>query len=90
VHPFSDDSAGPLGCAVSQGMYEVCEALLQKGAPINAPDGHGQTPLFLAAAGLNVRITELLIAHGANVHTATKLRAILSSGITIRLLNANC
>jgi ankyrin repeat protein len=44
------------------------EALLAKGAEVNAKNAHGWTPLHVAAAGGDPAVVALLLKHGANVH----------------------
>ena len=35
----------PMGCAAAQGRTECLQALLDAGAPVDAEDGYGMTPL---------------------------------------------
>lgn len=44
---------------------ETARALLDHGAPVNAPAEDGGTPLHSAAANGNRKLVELLLAHGA-------------------------
>ncbi|KAK8081086.1 hypothetical protein PG997_008904 [Apiospora hydei] len=63
----------PLGLAVFQDQYEVCEALLQMGAspnfdPSTIYDGDLPSGLHIAAAGGHWELCSLLLKHGANLH----------------------
>jgi len=42
--------------------------LIDAGAPVNAPDGGGHTPLHIAAEGGYVPIVESLLQHHADPH----------------------
>jgi ankyrin repeat protein len=44
------------------------EALLKKGAHVNARDENGNTPLINAADGCSIEIVELLVSNGADVN----------------------
>jgi ankyrin repeat protein len=46
--------------------------LLEKGAAVNPSDKDGNTPLHWAAAQGHVEMTELLIAHGADLKAKTR------------------
>ncbi|KAH0568065.1 transient receptor potential channel pyrexia-like [Cotesia glomerata] len=48
------------------GQIEIVKALLQRGTNISIRDGHGRTPLHLAACAGHVKIIEILLKHGAN------------------------
>ena len=48
---------------------EIAEVLLQHGADVNGTDGHGRTPLMIAAAqGHEEMVIKLVDAHNADVH----------------------
>ena len=54
--------------ATEAGDVLQMEALLAKGAEVNAKNAHGWTPLHVAAAGGDPAVVALLLKHGANVH----------------------
>lgn len=60
--------AGDLGAAVRHGDLAKLNALIAKGADVNAVSANGDTPLIDAAADGQVAIVRLLIAHGAKVN----------------------
>jgi len=49
------------------------EALLAKGAEVNARNAHGWTPLHVAAAGGDPAVVALLLKHGAHVHAQSHI-----------------
>ena len=57
-----------LHLAITGGNADVVESLLKAGAPVNAADVRGMTPLVFAVATdrPNMRIVQLLVAHGAD------------------------
>lgn len=63
----ADDS--PLFEAVKKGDLAEVEALLAKGADVNARDEIGRTPLHMAVMRGSKDIVQLLLAKGANVNT---------------------
>jgi tetratricopeptide (TPR) repeat protein len=65
-----DDS--PLHAAVKQGDNAQVNALLTKGADVNAKDTNGWTPLHSAAMNGAIDIAELLLAKGADVNAKTR------------------
>jgi ankyrin repeat protein len=57
----------PLHAALALGKNsDTILLLLQNGAPVNAPQAGGFTPLFSAAIANRRDLVELLLAHGAN------------------------
>ena len=57
--------------AVRRGAVAELDALLSRGADVDARDRHGQTAVMLAAADGNARVVEWLAMHGADLdHTA--------------------
>lgn len=70
ANAFSSDGFMPLGLAVFFGHPETVEVLLAAGAEVNAATKEAMkvTPLHSAAAGKQVAIARVLIAHGANVN----------------------
>jgi len=52
--------------AAARDNYDLCELLLENGANVNARMRNGRTPLHYAAAKGFVRVTALLLRHGAN------------------------
>jgi ankyrin repeat protein len=75
-----EDRATPLHLAADGGRYpdmdekspEVVNALLDRGAHINAQTRGGETALMVASFRLRPRLVELLLHRGANVHLKTK------------------
>jgi uncharacterized protein len=64
----------PLHSAVAaEGAEDLAtvEALLERGAPVDAPAEGGGTPLHSAAFNGNVPIVQALLAHGADPEAAT-------------------
>ena len=66
----ADDS--PLFEAVKMGDIAAVEALLAKGADVNAKDKYGGTPLHVASKKGKKDIAELLLAKGADVNAKSK------------------
>jgi ankyrin repeat protein len=66
----ADDS--PLFEAVKNGDKAAVEALLAKGADVNAKDKDGCTPLHWAASQGNSNVIKLLLAKGADVNAKDK------------------
>jgi hypothetical protein len=57
--------------AVRRGAVAELDALLSRGADIDARDRHGQTAVMMAAMDGNARVVEFLATHGADLdHTA--------------------
>lgn len=64
---------GLLKAVVEVDLDEISQ-LLEAGADINAPDGHGRTPLMLATYSGNEEVAGLLIARGADVNALDRQR----------------
>lgn len=58
--------AGPLLQAARTGDLQQLERLLQQGAPVNAADSAGRTPLILAVMQGHTAVVQRLLAAGAN------------------------
>ncbi len=58
--------AGPLQQAARSGNLQQLERLLQQGAPLNAADSAGRTPLILAVLQGHTAVVQRLLAAGAN------------------------
>ena len=58
--------AGALQDAARAGRLELLERLLQQGAPVNAADTAGRTPLILAVMQGHTAVVQRLLAAGAN------------------------
>lgn len=67
VFPFVDRTSAPslhqVGCA------DVLMQLLRHGAKVNSRDGHGVTPLAIAAEHGNTEALDVLIQHGQHQTT---------------------
>lgn len=73
----ADDSGfTALHFACQQGNYEIAEALLTAGAPVNVKDSWGNTPLWRAVFAYqdDPRLIRLLLDHGANPDLANNSR----------------
>jgi hypothetical protein len=68
---LTHDGRTYLHWAANRGNTEVMEYLFSKGAKVNVLDSHGATPLtFAAGSGQpNVKVYDLLLAHGDNLKT---------------------
>ena len=61
----------PLHGAADEGRRDIAEALVQKGADVNAKDKKGYTPLYYANQNHNLDIIKLLVAKGADIKAVT-------------------
>lgn len=84
---LSHDGWTPLHLAAFFGHKETAQALLAKGALVNARSTNAMEnmPLHVAAAGRNAELVSLLLQHGANVNARqhggwTALHAAAQSG----------
>ena len=59
--------------ATEAGDIVQMQALLAKGAEVNARNAHGWTPLHVAAAGGDPAVIALLLQHGADVHAQSHI-----------------
>ena len=70
--------------ATEAGDIVRMEALLAKGAEVNARNAHGWTPLHVAAAGGDAAVAALLLKHGADVHARSHIGATPLDNATTR------
>ena len=63
--------------AASAGDLEKAKKFLARGAKVNVPGDHGQTPLHAAALQGHTSMIEFLLAHGANVNAQNDLGGTL-------------
>jgi len=63
------DPRFPLVVAAARGHVTVVQALLAKGAHIEAVDNKGRTALQIASENGMIDVVRLLLANGANVET---------------------
>lgn len=63
-----DEKTKRLIMAISKDDFEECEDAILQGANVNADAGAGMCPLHLTALRGESSLTELLLAHGANVN----------------------
>jgi ankyrin repeat protein len=59
--------------ATEAGDIMQMQALLAKGAEVNARNAHGWTALHVAAAGGDLAVITLLLQHGADVHAQSHI-----------------
>jgi len=70
--------------ATEAGDIVQMEALLAKGAAVNARNAHGWTPLHVAAAGGDPAVIALLLKHGADVHVQSHIGTTALDNATTR------
>lgn len=63
---------GPLHIACARGYKDTVNALIQKGASINASGKDGQTPLYISCENGHVKIVQLLLNYGVDVNLCDK------------------
>ena len=68
VKAVSNDGKTPLHYAALGGNKTLCEALISRGADVNAKDRDDWTPLHCAALKGQTEIARLLLLRGANIH----------------------
>jgi quinoprotein dehydrogenase-associated probable ABC transporter substrate-binding protein len=92
--PIGDAGYTPLMLATANHVAEVAQALIQKGADVNARNSGGVTALMIAAANSRADMVELLVRAGANVtaqtergETALSIARIKGDEKVIRLLD---
>ncbi len=75
-HKLADfpDNKSPLFEVAKRGTKEEAAELLQIGVPLDSVDVHGYTALLTTAANNNIAIATVLLARGANVNAAAKLK----------------
>ncbi|KAL7805241.1 hypothetical protein V8C44DRAFT_341237 [Trichoderma aethiopicum] len=72
-YPFDElESTTRITWAAINGLVEVVEQCLDKGASVDAPDQHGWTPLRAASEGGHLKVVELLLRRGADVDAKDK------------------
>jgi quinoprotein dehydrogenase-associated probable ABC transporter substrate-binding protein len=69
--PIGDAAYTPLMLASANDAQALAQALIQKGADVNARNGGGVTALMMAAANGHAEMVELLVRAGANVKAQT-------------------
>ena len=70
--------------ATEAGDIAQMEALLAKGAEVNARNPHGWTPLHVAAAGGDPAVIALLLQQGADVHAQSHIGTTALDNATTR------
>jgi len=70
--------------ATEAGDIVQMQALLDKGAEVNARNAHGWTPLHVAAAGGDPAVIALLLQHGADVHAQSHIGTTALDNATTR------
>lgn len=63
---------GPLHIFCARGHKDTVNALIQKGASINAWGKDGQTPLYISCENGHVKIVQLLLNYGVDVNFCDK------------------
>ena len=71
LKPPSEPPTGSFYDAIGEGYLEVVRQHLAASPNVNAKNGNGRTPLFIAAERGHTAIAELLIANGADVNAKT-------------------
>ena len=67
AHGAPEPAASPmLRAACRGGLLSEVQRLLRDGAPVDAPDGDGRTPLMMAAFCGREAVVRLLLSHGAD------------------------
>jgi ankyrin repeat protein len=69
--PCGKYEASLLSLAASHGAVDVARLLIERGAPVAAADGLGQTALHIAAGDGFVEIVSLLVGVGADIEART-------------------
>ncbi|HEV3122328.1 MAG TPA: ankyrin repeat domain-containing protein [Isosphaeraceae bacterium] len=69
--PDSTGGYTPLHWAARFGHTDLANALIRRGANVNADAGDGWTPLHLAAQSGHLQMVKELVAHGANIRAQT-------------------
>ena len=64
---FTNAYGGPLNSLVHYNNVEVARVFIEHGAPINAIDKYGSTPLNQAASEGKLAIARFLVEHGADI-----------------------
>ena len=67
VHPMGDAGYTPLMLAVAGHSETAAQALITKGADVNASNAGGVTALMIAAADGQAALVALLVRSGANI-----------------------
>ena len=70
--------------ATEAGDIVQMQALLGKGAEVNARNAHGWTALHVAAAGGDPAVIALLLHHGADVHAQSHIGTTALDNATTR------
>jgi uncharacterized protein len=70
--------------ATEAGDIVQMQALLGKGAEVNARNAHGWTALHVAAAGGDPAVIALLLQHGADVHAQSHIGTTALDNATTR------
>ena len=70
--------------ATEAGDIVQMQALLAKGAEVNARNAYGWTPLHVAAAGGDPAVIALLLQHGADVHAQSHIGTTALDNATTR------
>lgn len=74
----------PLHLAIAKGAIDVVEVLLEAGAPLDAQDGRGFTPLLAAVSGAQYALVDRLLARGADPrHIGAKGETVLHQLLTV-------
>lgn len=66
------DNLNLLHKAAQEGLYDVAEYLISKGANVNSTDEYGDTPLHIASYFGNLSIVRMLARNGASIHSRNK------------------
>ena len=75
--PLWQNGLTPLDLACQQGHVEMVQLLLENSADTNHRASKGVTSMHLTAQEDKVLVAPILLQHGANINTQTKVRGLI-------------
>ncbi|CAB0038614.1 unnamed protein product [Trichogramma brassicae] len=82
-----ETGSGYLFCSHRKPIDEIVDALVKKGAQVEARDRHGDTPLQVAVACFDSGLVETLLARGASVDSLSRDKMFAPNFTWIQLQN---